>query len=59
MGLHKVYLGGLNILSLGYVHMYALLELRIRLSILWLLNTALHCYPGDGQSHTEVATNSA
>eukprot|EP00983_Pelagomonas_calceolata_P031778 997287-Pelagomonas_calceolata.AAC.1 len=33
-------------LSLGYAHMFALLELHIRLSILWLLNTAPHCYPG-------------
>eukprot|EP00983_Pelagomonas_calceolata_P076631 1153493-Pelagomonas_calceolata.AAC.2 len=48
MGLHKMYLGtvGLNILSLGYAHIYALLELCGRLSILWLLNTVLHCDPG-------------
>eukprot|EP00983_Pelagomonas_calceolata_P015434 489208-Pelagomonas_calceolata.AAC.3 len=48
MGLHRVYLGavGLNILSSGYAHMCALLELHIRLSILWLLNMVLHRYPG-------------
>eukprot|EP00983_Pelagomonas_calceolata_P109778 1159595-Pelagomonas_calceolata.AAC.4 len=48
MGLHKVFLGavGPNIVSLGYAHMYALLELHIRLSVLWLLNTVPHCNPG-------------
>eukprot|EP00983_Pelagomonas_calceolata_P055382 1144125-Pelagomonas_calceolata.AAC.12 len=33
-------------LSLGYAHMFALLEQHIRLSILWLLNPVPHCYPG-------------
>eukprot|EP00983_Pelagomonas_calceolata_P035226 1101682-Pelagomonas_calceolata.AAC.2 len=37
---------GLNILSLGYAHMYDLLKLHICLFILWLLDTVPHCYPG-------------
>eukprot|EP00983_Pelagomonas_calceolata_P004138 134389-Pelagomonas_calceolata.AAC.1 len=47
-GITQVFLGavGLNILSLGYGYMYALLELHVCLSILWLLNTVPHCYPG-------------
>eukprot|EP00983_Pelagomonas_calceolata_P034141 1069322-Pelagomonas_calceolata.AAC.1 len=48
MGLHKVFLSavGLNILSLECAHINVLLELHIRLSILWLLNMVPHCYPG-------------
>eukprot|EP00983_Pelagomonas_calceolata_P037282 1136269-Pelagomonas_calceolata.AAC.2 len=35
-----------------YAHVYALLELHTSLSILWLLNTVLHCYPGKhGATH--------
>eukprot|EP00983_Pelagomonas_calceolata_P057042 1144903-Pelagomonas_calceolata.AAC.4 len=40
MGLHMVFLGAVG-LSMGYAHLYALLELYTCLSILWLLNTYL------------------
>eukprot|EP00983_Pelagomonas_calceolata_P131009 1161735-Pelagomonas_calceolata.AAC.1 len=57
MGLHKVFPGaaGLNILSLGYAQMYALLELHICLSILWLLDTYFIAIPASMELYMNVA----